>query len=139
MNAHFFVFISHEHFIYIREGFSVAFVCFCASVRCALMGKIVTAQYHILGGSCYGRSVFGGKYIVHTQHQEPGFRLSLHGKRHMYSHLIPVKVRIECSTNQRMELYCFSFHQYRFKSLYPKSVKCRCTVQHNGMFLYYIF
>src|SRR5208283_2999820 len=54
----------------------------------------------------------------------------------MHCHLVTVKVCIERRTYERVQLDGFSFHQDRIKSLYPKTVKCRGTVQQHGVLTY---
>ena len=57
----------------------------------------------------------------------------------MNRHLVPIKVRVKCSTDQRMQLNCFPLNQYRFKSLDTEAVKGRCTVEQNRMFFDHFF
>ena len=57
----------------------------------------------------------------------------------MYSHLVSIEVRVECGTYQGMQFDCLTFYQDRLKCLNTKSVQCRCTVQHNRMFLDHLF
>ena len=51
----------------------------------------------------------------------------------MDSHLVSVKVSVECGTYKRMQFDRTTLYQDRFKRLNTKSVQCRCTVQHNRM------
>ena len=53
----------------------------------------------------------------------------------MYGHLIAVEVRIECRTNQRMDLNGLSFDQHRFECLDAQAVKRRGTIEKDGMVL----
>ena len=51
----------------------------------------------------------------------------------MYRHLVSVEVSVECGTNERMQLDCFTLYQDRLKCLNSQTVQCRSTVQHNRM------
>ena len=51
----------------------------------------------------------------------------------MDSHLIAVKIGVECSTHQRMQLDSLSFNQRRFKSLNTQTMQSRGAVEHHRM------
>ncbi len=57
----------------------------------------------------------------------------------MDRHLVAVKVRIVCSTNQRVNLDRPPFYQDRFKSLDPQAVQCGSPVKKHRMIFDYIF
>ena len=47
----------------------------------------------------------------------------------MYSHLVTVKVGIECRTDERVQLDCLAFDQYRLEGLDTEAVQRRCTIE----------
>ena len=51
----------------------------------------------------------------------------------MDSHLIAVKIGVECGAYQRMQLDSLSFNQRRFKSLNTQSMQSRGAVEHHRM------
>ena len=53
----------------------------------------------------------------------------------MHSHLVAVKVRVERSADQRMQLDGAAFHQHRLERLNAKAMQRRRAVEHNGMAL----
>ena len=53
----------------------------------------------------------------------------------MNRHLVSVEVGVERGTNQRVQLDCLTFYQYRLECLNSQSVQCRGTVQKNRMIL----
>src|SRR5258706_1378188 len=57
----------------------------------------------------------------------------------MHSHLVTVKVSVECSTYQRMQLDSFSFYQLRLECLDTESVQRRSTVEQNRMSFQNVF
>ena len=57
----------------------------------------------------------------------------------MYCHLVSIEVRVKCGTYQGMQFDGLTFYQNGLKCLNTKSVQCRCTVQHNRMFLNNLF
>src|SRR5258706_12588115 len=57
----------------------------------------------------------------------------------MHSHLVTVKVSVESSTYQRMQLDSFSFYQLRLECLDTESVQRRSTVEQNRMSFQNVF
>ena len=57
----------------------------------------------------------------------------------MHCHLVTVKVRVEGSTNQRVELNGLALYQNRLKRLDAKAVQGRSTVEHNRVFFNNLF
>jgi hypothetical protein len=53
----------------------------------------------------------------------------------MHSHLVAVEVGVESGTYKRMKLDSLTFNKDGLESLDTESVKCRSTVQHNGMLM----
>src|SRR4051794_28545719 len=51
----------------------------------------------------------------------------------MNGHLVTVEVRVECGTNERVNLDRLTFNKYRLKSLDSQTVKRRSTVKKNRM------
>ena len=49
----------------------------------------------------------------------------------MNSHLVTIKVSVERSTDQWMNLNSLALYKHRLKSLNTKTVKSRCPVEHN--------
>ena len=52
----------------------------------------------------------------------------------MYGHLVTVKVGIEGSTHQRMELNGLALDQYRFECLDAQPVQGRRPIEHDRVF-----
>ena len=57
----------------------------------------------------------------------------------MYCHLIAIKVSVECSAHQGVNLDCFSFYQDRLKCLNAEAVEGRGAVEKYWVFLYNFF
>ncbi len=53
----------------------------------------------------------------------------------MDGHLIAIKVRIECSTDQGMKLDCLAFNQHRLKRLDTEAVQGWSPIEHHRMLL----
>ena len=56
----------------------------------------------------------------------------------MNSHLVSIEVCVERGTYKRMKFDSFTLYKNGLKCLNTQSVKCRSTVQHNGMLMYNI-
>jgi len=65
---------------------------------------------------------------VACKHQNAGFCLCMGAQRDVYSHLVAVKVRVECLTHQWVKLNSLTIHELRFKRLNSKAVEGWCTV-----------
>ena len=56
----------------------------------------------------------------------------------MYSHLVTVKVGVECHTYQWMKLNCLSLNQDSFKCLHAKTMQGWSTVENDWILGYHI-
>ena len=100
-----------------------------------LIGEVVGAQHHVLGGDRNRSAVLGPQQVVGRKHQDTRLRLGLGGQRHVYCHLVPVKVGVKRSTHQGVQLDGPAFHQHRLKGLDSQAVKGGGTVEHDRMLL----
>ena len=57
----------------------------------------------------------------------------------MHSHLVAIKVSVECRTCERVELDSLTFNQARLECLYTQAVKRRSTVEQYGVTLNNVF
>ena len=96
-----------------------------------LLGQVIDAQNHVLGRHRHRAAVGRLQQVVGGQQQETALRLRLHRKGKMHCHLIPVKVRVESRTHQRMELDGLALYQNGLKSLDAQPVKCGGAVEHH--------
>src|SRR5690606_9829190 len=100
---------------------------------------IIQAQNHILRRQCDRRPILGIEHIVSRQHQYLCFQNCSLTQRNVNSHLVTIKVGVERSTYQRVQLDGFSFYQFGLESLYRKPVKCRSPIEQYGVTLQNIF
>ena len=135
MDADHAVLICHQHFVQIRENFSVALFRVGVSFIYARVRQIIASQDHILRRRRDRGSVFRRQDVVDGKHQESGFCLCFYGQRYVYCHLVAVEVSVERGTSQRMQLDRLTFYEYRLECLDTQSVQGRCTVEHDRMFL----
>ena len=121
--------IGHDGLVFVAEHLTFALVSVVDH------GEVIAAQYHILGRHCDGLAVSRLEQVAGSQHQAFGLTLRFLGKGHVHSHLVAVKVRVERSADQRMQLDGAAFHQHRLERLNAKAVQRRRAVEHNGMAL----
>ena len=125
--------VSHHCFVEVTE------VSTFTKLACAVDGEVVGTEYHVLRRNGNGFTVHGLQEVVCGKHKESCFRLSLVGKRYVNRHLVTVKVRVKCGTNERMELDRSTFNEDGLERLNGKTVECRRTVQEDRMVLDYVF
>ena len=119
--------ISHQSFVKILEILTLA------GFAVLVEGKVIGTQYHILSRYSDRLSVGRLQEVAGSEHKQSCLSLRLGTKRYVNSHLIAVKVSVECRTYQRVQFNCASFHENRLKRLNSKAVKRRSAVQHYGM------
>ena len=69
-----------------------------------LIGQVVGAEHHVLGGHGDGAAVLGPQQVVGREHEHPGLGLGLGGQGHVDSHLVAVEVGVEGGTHQGCSL-----------------------------------
>src|SRR6266702_493389 len=99
----------------------------------ALLGQVVDAEDHILGGNGHGGPVRGGQDVVRRQHQHLRLHLGLHGERHVHGHLVAVEVRVERGAHERADLDCLALDQDGLEGLDAQAVERRRAVQEHRM------
>ena len=127
------IFISHNCFVEIAEYHT--FTRFAGLIHC----KIVRTKDHILRRNCYCTTVNRLEQVVSRKHKESCFCLSFSRKRYVNRHLVTVEVRVKRRTYKGVKLDCTSLNEHGLERLNRKAVECRCTVEHYGVFLDYIF
>src|SRR4051812_28090836 len=70
---------------------------------------------------------------MRRKHQQLCFHNSSIAQRHVYRHLVTVKVGVERRTYERMQLYSFTFDQFWLECLYRQTVKRWGTVEQDRM------
>ena len=95
--------------------------------------EVVGSENDILRRSNHGTSGSGREDVIRRKQELTTFHLSLHGKRHMHSHLVTIKVRIVCTAGQRVQTNGRSLNEDRFEGLDRKTVKSRSPVEHHGV------
>ena len=95
---------------------------------------VIQTQNHILRGHDNRGSIGWRQHVIGGHHQHAGFQLGFQAKRHVYGHLVTVKIGVERGTDQRMQLNCFAFYQNRLKSLNAQPVQSGRAVQHHRVF-----
>ena len=73
-----------------------------------------------------------------SEHKHLSFKDRFIAKGEMHSHLVTVEVGVKCRTCERVQLDCLSFDHFRLECLYAESVKCRGTVEEDGMSFHHI-
>ena len=99
-----------------------------------IIGQIINTQNHILCRHDNRFTRCRRQNIVGRHHQNAGFQLCLNRQRNMNGHLVTVEVRVECGTNQRMQMNGFALNQHRLKRLNTQTVQSRRTVQKYWVF-----
>ena len=101
--------------------------------------RVVQTQHDVLGRHNRRFAVGREQHVVRGQHQGPSLELRLERQRHVYGHLVAVKVGIERGTNERVELYRLALDQLRLKGLDAEAVECRRPVEQNRMLANHVF
>ena len=104
----------------------------------ALSGHIVDAQHDVLGGHNDGLSMRWGEHIVCTHHEYPGLGLGLYRKRHVYCHLVAVKVCVVGHTDQWVQLDGLALYEHWLKGLDTQPVEGGGAVKHDGIFAHHL-
>ena len=91
-------------------------------------GQVVQTNDHVLGRNSHGAPIRGLQDVVRGEHQDASLGLSLHRQRKVNSHLVTIKVSVECGTDERVQLNCFTLHELRLKRLDTQTVQGRCAV-----------
>jgi len=91
--------------------------------------EIIEAQNHILGRHDDRLAVGGMQNVVGGHHQHARFQLGFQRQRYVNSHLVTVKVCVECRADQRMKLNSLAFNEDRLKRLNTQTVQGRSAVQ----------
>ena len=103
------------------------------------LSNIVQTKNHILCRHSNRRTVCRVQDIMWLKHQHLCFQNCFITQRQVNSHLVTVKVGIECRTCQRVQLNSFTFDHLRLESLNTQTVQCRSTVQQYRMSFHYMF
>ena len=100
--------------------------------------NIIQTEYHILGGYGDRRTISRVQNIMCLKHQHLSFQYSFIAQRQVNSHLVTVKVGIERSTCQWMQLDSLTFNHVWLECLDTQTVQCRRTVQQYRMTFHYM-
>ncbi len=101
----------------------------------ALIGQVVGAQHHILGGHGDRPAIGGLEQVVGGQHEDAGFSLGLGGQGDVDGHLVAVEVGVEGGAHQGVELHGPALHQDRLEGLDAQAVEGGGAVEHDGVLL----
>ena len=136
--------------LYLSVEITLAFVvcdeCFLVAVECQTLAlcartdlcDIVKTEHHILRRHGDRSTVGRVQDVVALEHQYLCLKYSLVAEREVNSHLVTVEVGVERSTCKRVELDGFTLDKLRLERLDTETVKCRGTVEHDGMTLHYV-
>ena len=100
------------------------------------LGDVVQTEHHVLRRNGDRRTIGRVENIVRSEHKHLRFENSFVAEREVDSHLVTVEVRVEGGTGQRMELNSLTLDHLRLEGLDTETVKCRSTVQEDGMALH---
>ena len=130
----------HTLFIVSNDGFfrTIESESFALGTR-TYFCDIVKTQHHILRGNRDRCSIGRVKNVVALEHQHLCFKDGLVAQGEVNSHLVSVEVGVEGRTCKRVELDGLAFNHLGLESLNTKTVKCRSTVEQNGMSLHHMF
>ena len=104
----------------------------------ANLGNIVKTKHHILRRHGDRRTIGRVQDVMALKHQDLCLQYSLIAQRKVNSHLVTIKVGIERSTSQWVQLDSLTLDHLWLKSLNTESVKCRGTVQHDRVTLHHV-
>ena len=105
----------------------------------AFARHVIEAEYHVLRRHDNRLAVGRREDVVRAHHQRARFQLRFQRERYVHGHLVAVKVSVECSTNQRVQLNRLTFNQDRFKRLNAEAVQGWRTVEHDRVFADHVF
>ena len=124
MDIHLPQLVSQIHFVDIRE---VAAVTLMRAI--ILFSQIIDTQNHILRRADDWFSIGRFQEVLGGKHQSTGLTDSFFRQRHMHSHLVTIKVRVESGRHQRMQLNGATLDQNRLEGLNAQTVQGWRTVQ----------
>ncbi len=104
-----------------------------------LLGHVIQTQHHVLGRHGNRSTIGRVENVVGGHHEHLGFHDGSIAQGHVHSHLVTIKVCVECRTAKRVQADSLAFHQTRLESLNTKTVQRRSTVQQHWMTLQNIF
>ena len=99
----------------------------------AFTGHVVQTQHNVLRRHDNRVTVCRRQHVIGGHHQRARFKLSFQGQRHVYRHLVAVKVRVVSRTDKRVQLNRLAFNKHRLKGLDAETVKGRRAVKHHRM------
>ena len=100
-----------------------------------LIGQVVGAEHHVLGGHGDGAAVLGPQQVVGREHEHPGLGLGLGGQGHVDGHLVAVEVGVEGGTHQGVQLDGAALHEHGLEGLDAQAVQGGGAVEHDGVVL----
>lgn len=100
--------------------------------------EVVASEQHVLRRCDDRLSVRWIEHVLRGDHDLFSLLLSFKRQRKMHGHLIPVEVRIEGGTAERMELDSLPFDQYGFEGLDSKAVEGRGTIEEDMLSFDYL-
>ena len=110
-----------------------------AEVTLAKLGYVVETKHHVLRRHRDRSAVGRVKDVVRAEHEELCLENGLIAERQVDCHLVTVEVGVECSTCERVELDGLSFDHLGLECLDAETVKCRGTVEKDGMTFHHVF
>ena len=99
---------------------------------------IVQTEHHVLRRNGDRCAIGRVKNVVALKHQDLCFEYGFIAQWEMDGHLVAIEVGIERRTSQRVQLNGLSFDEFGLESLYTQTVKCRRTVQHDGVTFHHV-
>ena len=117
-----FILISQNRFVDVFER--LAFALRSGPFLC----QVINSQHHVLRRHGHRSAVGRLEQVVGRQQHEAALRLRFLGKRKVHGHLVTVEVRVERSTNQRMQLDRLAFDQDGLKCLNSQPVQGRSAI-----------
>ena len=119
--------VSAMHFVVVGK-----YAAFATRVH-ALASHVVQTQHHVLGRHDDRLAVGGRKDVVGRHHQGPRLELGFQGQRHVYGHLIAVKIRVVGRAHQRVKLNRLALDQHGLEGLNTETVQRGRPVQQHRM------
>ena len=123
---------SKQHFVNILERSRLRGIA-------RLNRQIIRTERNILRRGHDRFAVCRREDVVRGEHQEFALELCSRGQRNMNRHLVTVEVRVERSTDKRMQTDRRTFNEDRVERLNRKSVQGRRTVEHDRMSFGHLF
>ena len=101
----------------------------------ALLGHVVDAEHHVLGGHGHRGAIGGRQDIVGREHQHLRLHLRFHGERNVHGHLVAVEVGIERRADERVDLDRLALDEQGLEGLNAEPVQGRGPVEQNRVLL----